>query len=96
MILDHGANVNVQGGQVRTALVAAYAGTAKDIVQLLIEAEADMEAHSANYGNTLKTASRYDDEDPSGSCLLKTLVSRPREEPLAQLYIRHASLVKWM
>ncbi|CEN59972.1 Putative Ankyrin repeat domain containing protein [Aspergillus calidoustus] len=54
LLLDKGADVNVQGGN---ALQAASARGYQEIVQLLLDKGADVNAQGGEYGNALQAAS---------------------------------------
>ena len=48
--------MNAQGGEYGNALQAASYGNHKDIVELLLENEADVNAQGGEYGNALQAA----------------------------------------
>ncbi|KAJ6047297.1 uncharacterized protein N7446_007574 [Penicillium canescens] len=56
MLLEHGANINAQGGEYGTALQAACAGGYDKIIQMLLEHGADVNAQGGKYGNALQAA----------------------------------------
>ncbi|KAF9071414.1 ankyrin repeat-containing domain protein [Rhodocollybia butyracea] len=56
LLLEHKADVNVQGGEYGNALQAAISEGNKDIVQLLLEHKADVNAQGGFYGNVLQAA----------------------------------------
>ncbi|KAF4207880.1 hypothetical protein CNMCM5878_005755 [Aspergillus fumigatiaffinis] len=57
LLLDRGADANVQGGQCGSALQAASLGGHDKIVQMLLEEGADTNAQGGLYGNALQAAS---------------------------------------
>ncbi|KAJ7028115.1 ankyrin repeat domain-containing protein [Mycena alexandri] len=57
LLVEHGANVNVQGRYFGSALQAASYNGHENIVQLLIEHGANVNAQGGYYGSTLQTAS---------------------------------------
>ena len=57
MLLDEGANVNLQGGEYGTALQAASAGGHSEVVQMLLDNGADVNLQSGKYGTALHAAS---------------------------------------
>jgi ankyrin repeat protein len=57
ILIDAGADVNIQDGTYGNALlIASYRGHNK-VVQMLIDAGADVNAQSGSYGNALQAAS---------------------------------------
>ncbi|KAJ7452586.1 ankyrin repeat-containing domain protein [Mycena latifolia] len=63
MPIEHGAEVNAQGGECSSALQAASEAGDKDIVMLLIEHGADVNAQCRHYGSILQAASLVGQED---------------------------------
>ena len=61
-ILDHGADINAQGGEYDNALQAAAAEGDEAIVQLLLERGADINGQGGKYGNALQAAAACGDE----------------------------------
>jgi len=59
LLLQHGVNVNAQGGYYGNALQVASAGNRsnEDVVQMLLDAGADVNAQGGHYGNALQAAS---------------------------------------
>ncbi|KAL3422946.1 Ankyrin repeat domain-containing protein 50-like protein 3 [Phlyctema vagabunda] len=57
LLLDHQADINIQGGEYGTALQAASAEGHKDIVQLLLDHQADINIQGGEYGTALQAAS---------------------------------------
>ncbi|KAL2848944.1 ankyrin repeat-containing domain protein [Aspergillus pseudodeflectus] len=57
LLLDKGADINVQGGEYGNALQAASFGGHQKIIQLLLEKGADINAQGGHYGNALQAAS---------------------------------------
>ncbi|KAJ7847783.1 hypothetical protein B0H13DRAFT_2405537 [Mycena leptocephala] len=57
LLVEHGANVNAQGGNYRSALQAASDWGHINIVQLLIEHGANVNAQGGHFGNALQVAS---------------------------------------
>lgn len=57
MLLEKGANVNVQGCRYGSALYAASIRGHKQIVQILLDKGADVNAQRGDYGNALQVAS---------------------------------------
>jgi ankyrin repeat protein len=58
LLLDKGANVNVQGGLCGNALQAASHGGHEQVVKLLLDKGADVNAQSGTFGNALHAASQ--------------------------------------
>jgi len=57
LLVNAGADVNVQGGEYSSALQAASQGGHEKIVELLLEAGADVNARGGKYGNAVYAAS---------------------------------------
>ncbi|KAJ7017378.1 ankyrin repeat domain-containing protein [Mycena alexandri] len=57
LLVEHGANVNVQGGEYDSALQAASYNGHENIVQLLIEHGANVNAQGGEYDSALQAAS---------------------------------------
>jgi ankyrin repeat protein len=57
VLLDAGAEVNVQGGEYGNALQAASWGGHEKVVQILVGAGADVNAQGGRYDNALLAAS---------------------------------------
>ena len=57
MLLDKGADVNAQGGNLGNALQAASTGGHNQVVQILLDKGADVNAFGGRYGNALRAAS---------------------------------------
>ncbi|KAJ7883628.1 ankyrin repeat-containing domain protein [Mycena olivaceomarginata] len=57
LLLEHGADVNAQGGYYGNALKAASAEGYLDLAQLLLEHGADVNAQGGHYGNALQVVS---------------------------------------
>ncbi|KAF9060862.1 ankyrin repeat-containing domain protein [Rhodocollybia butyracea] len=62
-LLEHNANVNVQGGRYGNALQAAIRKGNKDIVQLLLEYKADVNVQKGEYGGALHVATDRGNKD---------------------------------
>ncbi|KAJ7291476.1 hypothetical protein C8J57DRAFT_1491957 [Mycena rebaudengoi] len=56
-LMEHGADVNLQGGFFRSALQAALANGRAEVVQLLLEHGADVNLLGGHYGTALQAAS---------------------------------------
>ena len=54
LLLDRGADVNVQGGRYGNALQAAAFGGHEETVELLVSKGADVNLQSGDYGNALQ------------------------------------------
>ena len=63
LLLDNGADVNVQGGEYGNALQRASYGGYEEVVQLLLDNGADVNAQGGKYGNALNAASSRGHED---------------------------------
>jgi ankyrin repeat protein len=57
MLLDKGADVNVQGGFYGNALQAASYGGHEQVVKMLLDRDADVNAQGGEYSNALYAAS---------------------------------------
>jgi ankyrin repeat protein len=57
MLLDKGADVNVQGGEYGNALHAASSIGHKAMVKMLLDKGADVNAQGRKFGNALQAAS---------------------------------------
>jgi ankyrin repeat protein len=57
LLIDKGAEVNVQGGEYGNALQAASSGGYETVVKLLLESGANVNAKGGRYGNALQAAS---------------------------------------
>ncbi|KAJ7059432.1 hypothetical protein C8F01DRAFT_1370371 [Mycena amicta] len=57
LLLEHGADVNMQGGHYGNALQAASHSGHLDVVRLLLEHGADVNMQGGHYGNALQAAS---------------------------------------
>ncbi|KAJ7048703.1 hypothetical protein C8F01DRAFT_1070277, partial [Mycena amicta] len=56
LLLEHGADINAQGGKFGTALQVASLGGHLDLARLLLEHGADVNAQGGLYGNSLQAA----------------------------------------
>ena len=54
MLLEKGADINIQSGQYSNTLYAASQGGYEKLVQMLLEKEADVNAQGGQYGNALQ------------------------------------------
>ena len=63
LLLDHGANINAQGGKYGNALQAACYEGHEMIIRLLLDHGADVNAQGGTYGNALQTACCSYDEN---------------------------------
>jgi hypothetical protein len=60
LLVEHGADVNAQGGQLGNALQEAVFAETEDVVQLLIRNSAQVNAVGGYYGTALQSAAFYD------------------------------------
>ncbi|KAJ7445338.1 ankyrin repeat-containing domain protein [Mycena latifolia] len=63
LLLEHGANVNIRGGNYGTALQAASSRGPIEIVRLLLEKGADVNVQGGSYDNALQAASEGGNPD---------------------------------
>ena len=58
ILLEKGADVNMQGSEYSNALQAASQGGHEKLVEILLEKGADVNAQGGKYGNALQAASQ--------------------------------------
>ncbi|KAM0172531.1 hypothetical protein ACHAPF_007410 [Botrytis cinerea] len=71
LLLDHGADVNAQGGEYGNALQAAARRGNQEIVKLLLDRGANVNAQGGEYGNALQAAARDGNQE-----IVKLLLDR--------------------
>jgi ankyrin repeat protein len=74
LLLDAGAEVNMQGGHYGNALQAASVGGHEQVVKMLLNAGAEVNAQGGHYGDALQAASAGGHEQ-----VVKTLLSAGAE-----------------